>query len=142
MTAAQPISGHVFRYEGKRRPTWRAKYRLPDGRQVQKTIGPAWTARGRPPAGYWTKRTADAWLRQLLVEAAAGTLPGMIRTGATVAHACAEYLRYIDQDRPHPRLRLDLPQPLVVARSSPPRRGHSTSTPWARAGSSRPLRGS
>jgi hypothetical protein len=99
MTAAQPISGHVFRYEGKRRPTWRAKYRLPDGRQVQKTIGPAWTARGRPPAGYWTKRTAEAWLRRLLVEAAAGTLPGMVRTGATVADACAEYLRYVDQDR-------------------------------------------
>src|SRR5215210_4303556 len=99
MTAAQPISGHIFRYEGKRRPTWRAKYRLPDGRQVQKTIGPAWTARGRPPAGYWTKRTAEAWLRRLLVEAAAGTLPGMVRTGATVADACAEYLRYIDQDR-------------------------------------------
>lgn len=35
---------------------------LPDGRQVQKRIGPAWTERGRPPAGYFTKRTADAWL--------------------------------------------------------------------------------
>lgn len=68
------VSGHVFRYEGKRRPVWRAKYRLPDGRQVQKTIGPAWTARGRPPAGYFC-------------------------TGATVADACAEYLRYIEQDR-------------------------------------------
>jgi hypothetical protein len=33
------------------------------------------------------------------VEAAAGTLPGMVRTGATVADACAEYLRYVDQDR-------------------------------------------
>src|ERR671929_1129817 len=81
------VSGHVYRYEGKRRPIWRAKYRLPDGRQVQKTIGPAWTARGRPPAGYFTKRTAEAWLRRLLVEAAAGTLPGMVRTGATVGDA-------------------------------------------------------
>jgi hypothetical protein len=95
----QPVSGHVFLYEGKRRPTWRAKYRLPDGRQVQKTLGPAWTARGRPPAGYFTKRTAEAWLRQTLAEAAAGTLVGIVRTGATVADACAEYLRYIEQDR-------------------------------------------
>lgn len=95
----QPVSGHVFRYEGKRRPTWRAKYRLPDGRQVQKTLGPAWTARGRPPAGYFTKRTAEGWLRRTLAEAAAGALPGMVRTGATVADACAEYLRYIEQDR-------------------------------------------
>src|SRR5690242_18637867 len=96
---SQPISGHVTRYEGKRRPVWRAKYRLPDGRQVKKTLGPAWTARGRPPAGYWTKRTAEAWLRRTLAEAAAGTLPGLIRTGATVADPCAEYLRYIERDR-------------------------------------------
>jgi integrase len=93
------VSGHILRYEGKRRPVWRAEYRLPDGRQVQKTIGPAWTARGRPPAGYFTKRTAEAWLRRVLAEAAAGTLSGMVRTGATVADVCAEYLRYIEQDR-------------------------------------------
>jgi hypothetical protein len=24
-----PVSGHVYRFEGKRRATWRAKYRLP-----------------------------------------------------------------------------------------------------------------
>jgi hypothetical protein len=35
------ISGHVYRHEGARRPVWRAKYRLPDGRQVHRTIGPA-----------------------------------------------------------------------------------------------------
>src|SRR3954468_11277275 len=96
---AHPVSGHVFRFEGKRPPVGRAKYRLPDGRQVKKTLGPAWTARGRPPAGYFTKRTAEAWLRKTLVEAAAGTLPGMVRTGATVADVCDEYLRYIEQDR-------------------------------------------
>src|SRR3954468_1760358 len=49
-----PVSGHVFRFDGKRRSVWRAKYRLPDGRQVKKTIGPAWTERGRPAAGYYT----------------------------------------------------------------------------------------
>ena len=73
-----PVSGHVYRCEGKRRPVWRAKYRLPDGRQVKKTIGPAWTERGRPPAGYFTKRTAEAWLRDVLDQARAGTLPGMV----------------------------------------------------------------
>src|SRR5919109_1854576 len=65
------VSGHVFSYEGKRRPVWRARYPLPDGRQVKKTIA----------------------------EAAAGTLPGMVRTGATVADACANDLRYIEQER-------------------------------------------
>src|SRR6187399_3370583 len=93
------VSGHVTRVDGKRRSVRRAKYRLPDGRQVKKTLGPAWTSRGRPPAGYFTKRTAEAWLRRTLAEAAAGTLSGMVRTGATVADACAGYLRYLERDR-------------------------------------------
>jgi hypothetical protein len=29
--------------ERKRGPQWYAKYRLPDGRQVQRHLGPAWT---------------------------------------------------------------------------------------------------
>ncbi len=92
-------TGHVFRVERARGPAWYAKYRLPDGRQVQKKLGPAWTDRGRPPAGYFTKRTAEAWLREVLDEARRGTLPGMVRTGATFADAAAEYLRYIEHDR-------------------------------------------
>jgi integrase len=93
-----PISGHVYRFEGARGPVWRAKYRLPDGRQVHRTIGPAWTERGRPRAGWYTKRTAEAWLRDVLDQAHAGTLPGMVRTGVTFADACAEWLRYMEHD--------------------------------------------
>jgi integrase len=92
-------TGHVFRVERTRGPCWYAKYRLPDGRQVQKKLGPAWTERGRPPAGYFTKRLAESWLRDLLDRARRGTLPGMVRTGATFADAAAEYLRYIEHDR-------------------------------------------
>ena len=77
-----------------RGPVWYAKYRLPDGRQVQRTIGPGWTERGRPPAGYVTKRVAEAWLRDVLDQARRGSLPGMVRTGATFADAAAEFLRY------------------------------------------------
>jgi len=62
-------SGHVFRAERAREPVWYAKYRLPDGRQVQKKLGPAWTERGRPSAGYFTKRTAEAWLIDVLAQA-------------------------------------------------------------------------
>lgn len=92
-------TGRVFRREGARGPVWYAKYRLPDGRQVQKKIGPAWTDRGRPPVGYVTKRTAEAWLRDVLDQARRGTLPGQVRTGATVADAVAEWLRFIEHDR-------------------------------------------
>ena len=94
-----PPTGHVFRVERARGPAWYMKYRLPDGRQVQKKLGPAWTERGRPPAGYFTKRLAEDALRRTLDEARRGTLPGMVRTGATFGDAAAEYLRYIDQDR-------------------------------------------
>src|SRR3954471_17430912 len=83
MRPDRAISGHVFRVEGKRRSVWRAKYRLPDGRQVQRTIGRVWTERGRPPEGYFTKRTAQAWLRDVLDQAERGALAGMVRTGRT-----------------------------------------------------------
>lgn len=75
-------------------------FRLPTGHvvRVERTRGPAWTERGRPPAGYVTKRLAEAELRSVLDQARRGTLPGMVRTGATFADA-APYLRYIEQDR-------------------------------------------
>jgi integrase len=92
-------TGHVYRVERARGPVWYAKYRLPDGRQVQKKIGPAWTERGRPANGYFTKRLAEDWLRETLAQARHGTLPGMVRTGATFADAAEEYLRYVREDR-------------------------------------------
>ena len=95
---SRPISGHVYR-RGDRSPSWYAKYRLPDGRQVNRKIGPVWTGRGRPAEGYFTKRTAEAWLEDLLIEARRGTLPGLVRTGATFETASAEWLRYCEVDR-------------------------------------------
>jgi integrase len=89
----------VSRIERKRGPIWYAKYRLPDGRQVQRKLGPAWTERGRPPAGYFTKRLAEDWLREVFDQARRGTLPGMVRTGATFADAAAEFMRYVEEDR-------------------------------------------
>jgi len=62
--------------EGARGEVWRAKVRLPDGRQLHRRIGPAWTARGRPAAGTYTKRGAEGVLREWLRQADEGTLPG------------------------------------------------------------------
>jgi hypothetical protein len=99
LPAAGPLSGHVFRVERKRGPAWYARYRLPDGRQVQRRIGPAWTKRGRPAACYFTRRSADAWLHDVLEQARAGTLPGLRRSNATVRDAAQEWLRYVVEDR-------------------------------------------
>jgi Phage integrase, N-terminal SAM-like domain len=49
--------------------------------------------------GWFTKRTAEAWLRDLLYQARRGTLSGMVRTGVTFADAAAEWLRFIEEDR-------------------------------------------
>jgi integrase len=98
-TEIRQPSGHVFRVQRSHGPVWYVKYRLPDGRQVQKKLGPAWTERGRPPAGYFTKRTAEAWLGDVLDRARRGTLPGMVRTGATFTDAAHEWLRYVEEER-------------------------------------------
>jgi integrase len=98
-TRTNPPSGHVFRRRGARGDVWYAKYRLPDGRQVQRRIGPAWTSRGRPSAGYHTKRTAEVWLSHVVDQMRRGTLAGMVRTGASFADAAGEYMRWLEHDR-------------------------------------------
>lgn len=87
-----PVSGHVFKVSRKRGDQWYAKYRLPDGRQVQKLIGPHWSSRAKPPEGHFTKRSAQTWLDDVLAKARRGELPGVVRTGATFAAACDEWL--------------------------------------------------
>jgi integrase len=99
-------SGFVFRLEKTRGASWWAKYRLPDGTQVKRKIGPAWAGRGRPAAGFFTKRLAEDWLiarlEELWRESAESPPPS---SGApqpvpvTFAEAAAEYLRYATEDR-------------------------------------------
>src|SRR3954466_5818697 len=94
------VTGHVKTVERKRGPVFYLKYRLADGRQVQKLLGPKWTERGRPSAGYFTDRTAEEALQEVLADARRGTLPGAApRAGKTFADACAEWLRYGEHDK-------------------------------------------
>jgi integrase len=92
-------TGHVFRREGARGPVWYAKYRLPDGRQRQRRIGPAWTRRGRPARGFFTEATAEVWLRDLLEDERERFLPGSRLGEVTFAEAAREWLRYVEVDR-------------------------------------------
>jgi integrase len=88
--------------EGKRGATWYAKYRgpvrLPDGRiaikQTETKIGPGSTGTGRPPAGTYTKKTAQAWLDALLVDLRRGVGIPSDGAGATFADAAAEWYRH------------------------------------------------
>jgi integrase len=97
--ASRPVSGHVERRSRKRGDQWYMRYRLPDGRQVQKRLGPASSGNGRPPDGFFTKRSAEAKLREVLADAQRGVLPGMTRIGATVKDAVDEWLRYVEHER-------------------------------------------
>ncbi len=103
-------SGFVFRLEKTRGASWWAKYRLPDGTQVKRKIGPVWTGRGRPAEGHFTKRLAEDWLHDRLEEVRGSetavfcdVVPGRAAPGAstsvTFAEAAAEYLRFAEQDR-------------------------------------------
>jgi integrase len=92
----EQVSGHVFRRDGVRGPVWYANYRIAGGRQIQQRIGPAWTQRGRPTDGFFTRGTAEAWLRELLDRARGGLV---VRTGVLFSEAAVEWLRYAAEDR-------------------------------------------
>jgi integrase len=99
MPGGNAASGHVQLRRGARGGVFYLKYRLPDGRQLQHRLGPEWRDTGRPPAGYYTKKSAEAALREVLADAQRGRLPGQVRSGATFADAVDEWLRYIEHDR-------------------------------------------
>lgn len=88
MTTPQ-ASGHVFLVKRKRGAQWYAKYRIGE-RQVQKRLGPAHTGTGRPPAGYFTKRTAEQALEAILTDARRGQLAAP--SGQTFRQAADDYL--------------------------------------------------
>ncbi|MDP9144831.1 MAG: site-specific integrase [Actinomycetota bacterium] len=94
------VSGHVKLVEGKRGPVWFIKYRFPSGKQKQDRLGPAWTERSRPPAGYFTKRLAEAELQTALTDIRRGEVldPGH-STGKTLGDATAEFLRYVETEK-------------------------------------------
>jgi integrase len=93
------VSGHVKLVERKRGAKWYVKFRLANGRQVQRCLGPAWTERGRPPAGYYTKKLAEEALREILTDAQRGILAGLDKSGVTFADAAAEFVRYASDVR-------------------------------------------
>ena len=77
--SARLVSGHVFRRHATHGDVWYAKYRLPDGRQVKGRIGPAWSERGRPADSYYTRRSAQTWLDEVLAQARRRDLAAVIR---------------------------------------------------------------
>src|SRR5437870_2607169 len=95
-----PVSGHVFRMKRKSGDRWMAKWRDAAG-QHQRVLGKAWTQRGRPPAGYFTKQLAQRELDAILADARRGQLIAPVRPagGVSFEEAAEEWLRYVEHDR-------------------------------------------
>ena len=96
------VTGSITLRKRTRGPdVWYLRYRLADGREVQRLLGPAWIAkRGRTPTGSFTKKDAEEALQKTLTKAREGTLEGsQPRSGKTFADACAEWLRYVEHEK-------------------------------------------
>ncbi len=111
-------TGHVYLLDRKRGRSGMPNTDRRPATRSKKMLGPAWTGRGRLPAGYFTKRLAEEWLHDKLDElrfaggyalnrsptdGRPGSLSSApaaqpVRTGATFADAAAEYLWYSEQD--------------------------------------------
>ena len=94
------VTGHVKEVQRQHGTVFYLRYRLADGRHVKKLLGPKWTERSRPPAGYFTVKTAHEALQNLLADARRGTLEGArVGSGKTFEDACAEWLRYVEHEK-------------------------------------------
>lgn len=105
MHDARRITGSVFVLQRKRGPQYYAKLRVPDPtrpgrvRQVKRLLGPVWTERGRPPAGYLTRKLAEQELHAMLTDARRGSLAIVTNVGHTFNDAVEEWLRYLEQEK-------------------------------------------
>lgn len=63
-------------------------------KQFEKRIGSAWQGRGRPPAGAYTVKMAEAALDALVVDLRRGVGIPTAGTGATFADAAVEWYRW------------------------------------------------
>jgi integrase len=93
------VSGTVQLVKRKRGDKWYARYRV-NGEQKMQLLGPAWTEKGgRPPDGYYTRKTARAALDGLLTDARRGEIPTPGKSGRTFGDAVAEWLRYVEHEK-------------------------------------------
>jgi integrase len=94
-------TGHVRIIERKGGPVAYAKLKLPDGTEPQRRLGKLWKKRTPPPPGYVTPRQAEARLEAIL--AGDDPLVNLAPSHVTFKAACAERLRYLEQDKQRKR---------------------------------------
>jgi integrase len=92
------VSGHTYTVKRRKGVVWYWRVRLPDGSEERKAIGPEWDGPGRPPDGYFTKRTAQAALDARLTDLRRGLgLP--TKTAVTFRDAAESWFTHGENDR-------------------------------------------
>ena len=89
-----PVSGHVFRCEGKRRRCGERSTGCPTGARSRRRSGRRGPSGGDPRRA--TSRGAPPGLARDCSRRRAPGRCRMVRTGVTFADACDEYLRYVE----------------------------------------------
>lgn len=92
------VSGHVKLRIGKRRSTWYAKWRDTRGEQFERSLGPAWTAKGAPPPGFLREKEANAALEAILTDARRGAIQ-QARTGIRMEALAEDWIAYGIRER-------------------------------------------
>jgi integrase len=100
-----------------------AKLKLPDGTQPRRRLGRVWAKRTQPPAGYLTRRQAEARVEAILV--GDDPLVNVAPSHVTFEDACDERLRYLEHDRQRKRSTLS-DYRNVIRNDLLPRFGEST----------------
>jgi integrase len=86
-------TGHVKLIERKRGPKFYAAIRT-NGSEYTRLIGPAWLKRGRAPEGHFTPGMAEVELRRMMGDASSARADAH-----TFGEACAEWLRYLEEEK-------------------------------------------
>lgn len=87
------LSGNAFLSKDGRH--WWLRFRLPDGTDSKKKLGPAHKGRGRPPAGHYTELTAQGELNALLKKWEGFT----VGSDPLFKYAADEYLEWCEGPR-------------------------------------------
>lgn len=98
--AQKRVTGNLRLIARREGPVYYIRSRVP-GRVPEETnerLGPKWTERGRPPAGFYTPKMARDALRDYLAYASSGVADGD-SAAVTFRQACAERLRYLEHDK-------------------------------------------
>lgn len=98
VAGARPVSGHIYRQERQTGPRWVAKWRDGVG-QHKRVVGKAWTGKGRPADGYFTKRLAQQALDEILADARRGQLIGPASSGIPFREAAEHWLEHGRHER-------------------------------------------